>query len=150
MFVENEDNRQFAIRVIGKGDNYGRNRCLTLKENKQLIEFYDVEKAGDEWFDELGQFVERYYIETIMEIENYGLNLSGNVDEWNIDGANVHKIQQWIKKNNIEKLVQIKSIQMLVYLRFNSKIFYQNKVKTIELQLRMWYNKGIERRKNKY
>ena len=103
MFVENENNKQFAIRVIEKGDNYGRNRCLILKEDKQLIEFYDVEGAGDEWFDELGQFIERYYIESIMEIENYGLNLSANVDVWNIEGANIHKIQQWIKKNNIEK-----------------------------------------------
>lgn len=104
MFVENQNGRQFAIRVIGKGDNYGRNRCLTLKEDNQLIEFYDVEGAGKECFDELGQYIERYYIDTIMEIDGYGLNLSADVETWGIEGNNIEKIQQWIKKLRIEKV----------------------------------------------
>jgi hypothetical protein len=103
MFVENQNGKQFAIRIISKGDNYGRNRCLTLEEDNQLVEFYDVEGAGKEYFDELGQYIERYCIETIMEIENYGLNLSADVDVWSIEGTNIEKIQQWIKKTNIEK-----------------------------------------------
>lgn len=102
MFVENQDGRQFAIRVIGKGDNYGRNRCLISEENKQLVEFYDVEGSGAEGFDELGQFISRYYIETIMEIENYGLNLYADVEEWSIEVDNIKKIQNWIETLKIK------------------------------------------------
>ena len=101
MFIENQNGKQFAIRAIGENDNYGRNRCLTLKDNNKLIEFYDVEGSGDENFDELGQFIERYCLETIMEIENCGLNINADVDVWSIDSFNIFKIQQWIKKNNI-------------------------------------------------
>ncbi|MBU3174401.1 hypothetical protein [Clostridium estertheticum] len=104
MFVENQNGKQFAIRIIGKGDTYGRNRGLTFKEDNQLIEFYDVEGSGEEYFDELGQYIERYYIKTIMEMEGDGLNLSADVAEWCIEDTNIEKIQQWIKKLGIENV----------------------------------------------
>ena len=43
MFVENQNGKQFAIRVISKNDTYGSTRCLTLEKDNQLIEFYDAD-----------------------------------------------------------------------------------------------------------
>ncbi|MBU3173311.1 hypothetical protein [Clostridium estertheticum] len=107
MFVQNFDERQFAVRVISKGDKWGRNRSLTFDNDTKVIEFYDVTYAGtSEYYDELGQFVTSYNLSTIMEIDNYNraLSLIDYEKVWSIDGCNIYQIQEWIKKINREKV----------------------------------------------
>lgn len=55
----------FNVRILRQGESYGLDDCLTHKERKPLVEFYDYRYRNDEW--KRGQFVSRYYAETILE-----------------------------------------------------------------------------------
>lgn len=106
MFVENENGRQFAAKLIAKGDRYGLEKCLAWESDKLGIEFYDVKYAGD-GFDELGQFVSRYYVETLLDdYPNNGLCLDGGVPVWTIDGAAMRKLYFWLKEKETEFFVR--------------------------------------------
>ena len=59
------DNR-FRVVVIGKGDRYGRENCLTHDKDDQLVEFWDTKHD---------QFVSRYYRSTLLKGNPTGLNL---------------------------------------------------------------------------
>lgn len=98
-FIQNRNGRQFAVKLLQKGDSYGLDKCLTWDSSQTGIEFYDVTYAGD-GFDEVGQFVSRYYISSILE-HSGTLCLNGDVSEWSIDGDNMQKIIIWIKSKNI-------------------------------------------------
>lgn len=101
MFVENHEGRQFAVKVLVKGDTYGRNRCVIWDEERPGIEFYDVTYAGEDGFDEIGQFVSRYYLETFIEHGANELHLWDDIPQWTITTNNVFKIRTWIKQQVI-------------------------------------------------
>ena len=87
MIIKNDKGREFFIRVVMKGDRYGLKDCLTHTEDSPMIEFYDYTYAGDKDFGPRGQFVTRYYAETLSgNVERkYGLDLCGHVNEWSVD-----------------------------------------------------------------
>lgn len=100
-------NRSFTVRVVNKGDKYGRNLCLTHDEDQPLVEFYDVRYAHDK--DEngrvLGQFVSRYYMKTVLECAagNRGINLHGGEPSWKIGAEAIVAIGEWIKLLTAER-----------------------------------------------
>ena len=100
-FVENSNGKQFAAKLLQKGDAYGLEKCLTWDSDKTGIEFYDVTYAGD-GFDEIGQFVSRYYVKNILE-HSGNLCLEGSIPEWTVDGNNISKILSWIRSKNISE-----------------------------------------------
>lgn len=95
MIVTNRDGRSFFVRVVFKGDTYGRGDCLTHDKSDPLIEFYDrtYAKRNDSVREEVsfgprGQFVSRYYASTLADHDpDQGLCLNGGVDAWKIDAA---------------------------------------------------------------
>ena len=72
---------KFNVRLVNKNDKYGREWCLTHNENEPMVEFYD--SRFSDLNTGLGQFVSRYYVSTMMEVEN-GLNLDTGIDDWEI------------------------------------------------------------------
>ena len=75
----------FCARRVDKGDKYGLNFCLTLEEDKPMIEFYDTRYILE--FTSYGQFICRYYLETLQESNlSRGLNLDSSVADWNLSG----------------------------------------------------------------
>jgi hypothetical protein len=81
----------FTMRVVGAGDRYGKDMRLTyaprLEEGQQpgpealLVEFYDLRwKFDHEVLEDgtkgpaLGQFVSRYYLNTLLEKDSSGLS----------------------------------------------------------------------------
>ena len=76
----------FHVRVVEHGDEYGHEMCLIHEGHKPMIEFYDVRYHFDKTSDGiiLGQFVNRYYVDTIKNHEG-GLDLMGGVDGWKLD-----------------------------------------------------------------
>lgn len=85
-FFENHHGKDFMVRLVRKGDSYGRSRCLTHDESDPLVEFYSVNKKED-------QFVSRYYLSTLNEHDLfYGLCLDGGVPAWNISSENVQYV----------------------------------------------------------
>ena len=88
----------FNVRILRKGEKYGLENCLTHKERKPLVEFYDYRHRDDkEW--KRGQFVSRYYAETILKHDlNFGLSLDGGVPEWTFSAESMRDILAWLRQ----------------------------------------------------
>jgi hypothetical protein len=112
--VVNANGRAFVVKIVREGDKYGLNKCLTHDDEKgwgAMVEFYDETYAGKEGFDPEGQFVSRYYVETILGKDDYGsgeggLNLDGGVDVWTVDAAAMAVARGFLKHNAEAKLVE--------------------------------------------
>ena len=87
----------FNVRILRKGEKYGLEDCLTHKERKPLVEFYDYRHRDDkEW--KRGQFVSRYYAETLLKHDlNFGLSLDGGVPEWTVSAESMREILAWLR-----------------------------------------------------
>ena len=46
MIIRNSSGREFYVRVVFKGEHYGREDCLTHDKADPLIEFYDRAHVG--------------------------------------------------------------------------------------------------------
>lgn len=95
MQVTNSVGVTFNVRLVFQGDRYGRNGCIVHEEYEPLIEFYDTRYD----FEELGQFVSRYYLTTLLE-EDYdeysrGLWLNTGSDNWFVDGGKMKEVLEW-------------------------------------------------------
>jgi hypothetical protein len=79
--------KTFKMRLVTKGERYGRDMCLTHDKPTPLVEFYDTAHNFDRDPDGvmLGQFVSRYYIGSVIADDSRGLNLHGGVTGWQID-----------------------------------------------------------------
>lgn len=75
----------FEVGIVQKGGAYGLNKCLTHTKDDPLVEFYTAK----------GQFVSRYYLSTLMESTG-GLNLEGNVPEWQISNEGMNRVRYWL------------------------------------------------------
>lgn len=78
----------FTMRLVAQGNRYGRENCLTNEKAEPLVEFYDSRYPFDRdpAGEILGQFVSRYYVETLMKAPNAGLCLDGgNRESWSLD-----------------------------------------------------------------
>lgn len=96
---------QIVARIIVKGDKYGRGGCQTHGFDTPLIEFYDARYGkgfvGEEWHEGpdgfVGQFISRYYIETLIngQHEQHGLNLDGGIPDWSLTPETCAKVLSW-------------------------------------------------------
>lgn len=89
------DRLTWAVRVVQKGESYGRQNCLTYEKDEPVVEFYDTRYP----FSNLGQFVSRYNLSTLVDTHPYGhgLLLYGGEPSWTISGECFGKIQDWLK-----------------------------------------------------
>jgi len=73
-FFNDSHQAWFTMRVVGNGDSYGRDMCLTHKGPDPLVEFYDRRYNQEEDPDgvRLGQFVSRYYLSTLLKSNQNG------------------------------------------------------------------------------
>lgn len=93
--VINDNQVKINVRIVRKGDTYGLNDCFTHDKDIPLIEFYDDRyKQG---FGELGQFISRYYTDTILKHSTLcGISLEGSIPDWSINSDNVKQVQAYI------------------------------------------------------
>ena len=88
---------KFNVRIVNTGDKYGVNDCLTNTKGP-MVEFYDSRfKSG--WDKERGQFVTRYYVETL--INSYyprGLCLDGGVPAWSVSAEGMQQVIAFIEE----------------------------------------------------
>jgi hypothetical protein len=91
----------YLVRLVEKGDRYGRNFCRTHMEDRPTVEFYDYESRAEAYdfvgeredaiaagAARLGQYVSSYYVFTLLEniATTGGIDLCGHVPKWVIDG----------------------------------------------------------------
>lgn len=75
LFHNDAHDAAFAMRVVGRGDRYGKDMMLTHALAEPMVEFYDRRWMFDRAPDgtELGQFVSRYFLSTLLEPGRDGL-----------------------------------------------------------------------------
>lgn len=98
MLVEdNETGSKFMVRVVHKGDKYGRNLCKTHRDHEPMVEFYDAFHAHTKDVDGtvLGLFINRYLVSTIAT-DGEGLILQGGVPEWNLSSRTMDAVRAFI------------------------------------------------------
>lgn len=79
--VTNANGIPFNVMLVEKGDLYGLNNCLTHVGIMPMVEFYDARFPHTE----RGQFVSRYYLNSLLERPSGGLTLDFGVPDWALD-----------------------------------------------------------------
>lgn len=89
----------FNVRIVRRGDHYGLNDCLTHEDSRFLVEFYDARYKTEGFHPQRGQFVSRYYWDTLNDpvVPNRGIDLQGDVKDWKIDATTFEEIRCWVK-----------------------------------------------------
>lgn len=100
---------KWRVHVVAPGAHYGLNNSLTHDDNRSLVEFWDMSVTKDKFPD--GQFVSRYYIETLLEdkwgpgpqdLMRGGLCLDGlNADVWSVTGNEMKTVFEWLKNREL-------------------------------------------------
>jgi len=85
----------FVLRIVRKGDDYGKDFCLTHDDEEPMVEFYD-ERFLDK-FPPLGQFVTRYNADRFLARSAGGLDLHGGVEAWSLDEETYLQAQLWVR-----------------------------------------------------
>jgi len=93
--IDKETDQPWNVKILEQGDAYGLDNCLTHDGVEPLVEFYDGRYIEN--FGILGQFVSRYYVETILEGNNTGLNLDGGVESWSIGYEGMKEVRDFLK-----------------------------------------------------
>lgn len=88
----------FNVKIVKKGESYGRGGCLTHDRDDALVEFYDTRYAGkfEDWDN--GQFVSRYFVSTLLDHDG-DLCLDGGVRDWFVTGDNMVDVRKFIIMN---------------------------------------------------
>ena len=92
---------RWNVRIVRQNDHYGREKSLVHNGSDPLIEFYDNRYKDDgEW--KRGQFVARYYAETLFEdcytYYKWGLQLDGGIPGWYVDQSEIAVIYRWLRE----------------------------------------------------
>jgi len=91
-FTDPVSGLDWNVRVIGTGQKYGLNNCLVNDSIMPMVEFYDCRYMLTQW----GQFVSRYYLAQIFELQNSGLNLDGGIDDWSVSANTIEEIKSYL------------------------------------------------------
>ena len=92
---------KFNVRVVNKGDKYGRDFVLTNDSDKPLVEFYDARYPHTEF----GQFITRYYVSTILgdnvhrlDEETGALHLDLGIPAWTVSAEDMATVRNFLKE----------------------------------------------------
>ena len=95
--VINDGGRPWVVRLVFSGDKYGLDFKLVHDKDEPLVEFYD----GRHEHTDYGQFVSRYYADTLLkgfQPGATGLCLDGGIPEWTIGRQAYLRILIWMRK----------------------------------------------------
>jgi hypothetical protein len=87
--VKGVDGRSFNVRLILKGDTYGRS--AVHNKDEPMLEFYDASQDPKK-FGPYGQVVSQYYVSTIQQSRG-GLDLLTYVAAWKIPAGEMDKVR---------------------------------------------------------
>lgn len=91
---------KWTARLVFRGDGFGMiledgSYIYTHDESEPMVEFYD-RRQDPKRFTEYGQFVNRYYLSTLMERKGCGLNLQDGVDDWALRATDMDYVRRRI------------------------------------------------------
>lgn len=87
--------RDFTLKIIKAGERYGLTGKLIA--DADMVEFYDQTHM----FTPYGQFVSRYYVDTLLGRDGLGgatggLILDGGVEAWRISPEGMAQVREWV------------------------------------------------------
>lgn len=88
--LTNNGHAPLIMRVVEKGDGYGRNNVKVHEDADPLIEFYDARYPDLSFVNAAsGQFISRYYLSSLKESLregrlNNGLDLYSGFADWHV------------------------------------------------------------------
>lgn len=86
---------KFNVRIVTRGEKFGLNFALTHEGIMPLVEFYDSRYPHTEY----GQFVSRYYLDTILNRDRrYGLTLDGGIEDWTVPAQAMNEVIDTLKR----------------------------------------------------
>lgn len=95
IFHDKSSSLSWAVRVVFEGEHYGLAGAIVHAVPEPLVEFFDTRYEHTD----LGQFVSRYYLSTLLDRNDDGLCLDGGVRDWRIGGACMRRITDWLASN---------------------------------------------------
>lgn len=92
------------VRLVRQGGRYGRQDCLTHRDDEPLVEFYDARQDATK-FGPRGQFVSRYNATTILCFAaGRGLALDFGVPAWTVTPEEMAQVQTWVRTQAVNEL----------------------------------------------
>lgn len=85
----------WAVKVIEPGEQYGWKNSLLNDGTEPLIEFYDARYSHSD----LGQFVSRYELSTLLAHSDGGLCLNSDSQSWTIYEIALGSLIHWLKQH---------------------------------------------------
>lgn len=85
----------FNVRVVLRGDKYGRDDSVTHDGDDPLVEFYDATQDPDK-FGDRGQFISRYFFSTLLHTGG-GLDLHGGVPSWYVYEEQMKRVRAYLQ-----------------------------------------------------
>ena len=93
---------RFNVRIVRRGDKYGRDDSLTHNGSEPLVELYDAWQGGFS-IASRGQFISRYYASTLLASSG-GLCLDGGVPDWNVTAEAMTDVRRYVRGALMEAL----------------------------------------------
>ena len=93
----------------GKSDNFpaASSKMTSLWGIEPLVEFYDARYRNVRGFTPDGQFISRYYPESLVgRFDRYGLDLQGDVPDWTIDDSTMRVVAAWLDTHTLPPRVR--------------------------------------------
>lgn len=95
-FIDEPMQMIWTVRLLFPGDTYGAGDSLQIPgDGPHLVEFYDPRYDLGPY----GQFVSRYYAETLLERDSGGLLLNTGSPDWQISSVCMTQIRSWIRSS---------------------------------------------------
>ena len=104
----------FSARIVRTGERYGLQMALVHTKSEPMLEFYDARFDNEKFTPGLGQFISRYYAESIINIDNSphrtqgrprdGLTLDAGIWDWRIEGPDLDIVKNWARERLTEDL----------------------------------------------
>jgi hypothetical protein len=93
----------WTVRIVFKGEHYGLDGGQLHERDEPLVEFHDAEQ-DIATFGPLGQFVNRYFITTLLSRKHPGMSLclhGGYPNDWTVSGEHMALIERWLELQSI-------------------------------------------------
>ncbi len=83
----------WQVRVVREGDRYGLDGQLVRSDAEPCVEFWDMDQ-----FKGIGQFVSRYYLNTVRDIPmGQGFTLDFSVHRWHLSAAGMNTVKKFLE-----------------------------------------------------
>jgi len=91
---------KFNVRIVRRGDRYGRDDMFAHDEDQPLVEFYDDRYHSQQ--GDRGQFVSRYYVATLLEYAGQGLNLYVGEPAWYLHPVDMDRVREYLQEEVLD------------------------------------------------